>query len=152
MTYATITAALESYLSAATASVTSPSVITQIRPGEPDVVDLPTIAYWYIGQKTWEANTFTKTKEQWGFEIRILIPTGPRAVPMDTNLEQWLADLVNAIRGQLYGHIGAGGAATGEGMELTNAVTGWYVVGGNLCRGVSMQWWPMLSNVHTIAV
>lgn len=151
MTYSTITAALEGYLTAALATVTSPAVITQIRPGEPDTVDLPTVAYWYLGQKTWEANTFTKTQEQWGWRIRVIVPTGPRAVPMDTNLEQWMADLINAIRGQLWGNVGAGGANTGGGMELTDARTDWGIYGGQLCRVATMDWWPMLSNVHDIA-
>lgn len=149
--------ALSGYLSAAAAAVPPPQALTipaisQILDAEPDVVNLPMMAFWYIGNKTWEANTFTWTQEQVGFAVVIYLPVPARYSPQAGFYDSWLANIVSAVRAQLWAHVGAGGAATGQGMELTNAVPGWDQKGNQLCRVVTMQWWPMLSNVHPIAL
>ncbi len=147
-----LTSTLEGYLRTAAGTMSAPPC-NSVRPGEPDNVNLPTIAYWFQGVRTWEANTLNQTQELSGWHIRIYAPATIRYTPADGGIELWVSDLTNAIRGQLYGHVGAGGTATGQGMELTDAIPGWaQVPNGILCRVVDMDWWAMLSNVHPIAV
>ncbi len=149
MTFSTFPAALTSYLTTAGSSVTPVPVI---RSGEPDNVNVPTVAYWYLGVRTWEANTFTYTQELIGWMIRTYVPIGPRFVPGDGYIEAYLADLTDEIREELYGNLGAGGVATGEGAEISDAKPGYATVGGQYCRIADMEVWYMVSNAHAIAV
>ena len=144
-----VASALAGYLTTAAGAMTGPP-IKEVRAGEPDVVNLPTIAYWYVATKTWEANTFSQTQELSVWHIRIYAPVGPRYTPIDGGVEAWIETLVDGIRGQLYGAVALGGAATGGGMELTDATAGWAQVGGQMCRIVDMEMSAMLSNVHPI--
>lgn len=142
---------LLSLLTTAAGSMTAPA-LTQIGGGEPDVVNLPTLAYWYVGQRTWEANTFSYTQERECWHIRGYLPVGSRFVAGNVDVEGWIVTLVGAIRGQLYGKVGLNGAATGEGITLSDATPGWAQVGNQLCRVVDMDLDAYLSNVHSIAV
>lgn len=148
-----LTTQLAAYLQAAADTMTGPPVEGGVRAGEPDNVNLPTIAYWYLGVRTWEANTLNRTQELSGWRIRIYCPVSARFVPADGGVDLWIATLTDAVRGQLYGHIGDGGFATGQGMELTDAVAGWaQAPNSQISRTVDMDWWAMLSDVHVIAV
>ena len=151
MSYSTLASALSGYLTTAGNAMTGPQLQGGVRPGEPDNVNLPTIAFWFLGTKTWEANTLSKTQELWGWHIRIYAPVGPRYTPIDGGVEAWISQLTQNIRAQLYGNVSAGGAATGVGMELTDATTGYAQMGAQLNRVVDMEWWAMLSNVSAIA-
>ena len=145
-----IATAIHGYLAAAAATMTGPQV-TAVRPGEPDVVDLPTIAYWYTGTGTWDANTLSRTQETSDWHIRVYLPAGARFVPIDGNIEDWIETLVGAIRGQLFGHVAMGGAATGGGLYLSDAVSGWAPVNNILTRIVDMDLKVMRAAVHVIA-
>lgn len=137
-------------LSAAVTDAHAPFGIV-VQAGEPDVVDLPTIAYWYMGVRTWEANTLSYTQELQDWHIRVYIPVGPVFVPQAGTIEDWLASIVDAIRGQLYGHVALSGAATGGGLELSDAKPSWADVGAQWCRIADMDLEAMLANVHPIA-
>jgi len=139
-------------LAAAAATLpATPKVVIQA--GEPDTVNLPTFAYWYMGRGTWEANTFSVTQEQAWWHIRVYVPTGPRFTPSDISLDGWLSDAVDAIRGQFFGHVGLGGAATGQGLELTDAQAGWQgAPNTQLLRVVDMDLRAYVAAVHPIAV
>ena len=150
MSYPDLATALKGYLSTAAAGMSGPPCKT-VKSGEPDNVNLPTIAYWFIGLKTWEANTLSKTQILAGWHIRAYLPVGPNFTPINDDVEAWMFNLSMAIYAQLYGHVSAGGAATGIGMELTDAIPGYAQVGAQLSRVVDMEWWAMLSNVSAIA-
>ena len=147
----TVATAIGDRLSAAVSDAHAPFGIT-VQAGEPDVVNTPTIAYWYMGTRTWEANTLSYTQELSDWHVRVYIPTGPVFTPQAGTVEDWLASIVDAIRGQFYGHVGLGGAATGEGLELSDAKSAWADVGAQKCRIADMDLGAMLSNVHPIAV
>ena len=140
---------LQTYLSAAAATVTVPSVAT-VRPGEPDTVNVPVIAYWYTGTKTWQANTFSKTQELSCWHVRVYGPVGPRFTPIDGGVEGWLESVVDAVRGQLWGHYSLDGAATGTGASISDATAGWAQVGAQLCRIADMDFEAMQTAVHDI--
>jgi hypothetical protein len=141
---------LDSLLNTAAATLAS-GPKTTVRAGEPDAVSDPTIAYWYTGTGTWEANTLSRTQEHSDWHIRIQLPAGPRYVPSDGAMEGWLEDAVNAVRQALWGAVGLGGAATGKGIELSDAKTGWANAGGQWTRLADMDLQVDLSNVHPIA-
>lgn len=147
-----LTTALKGYLTTAAATMSAPACKAVV-PGQPDNVNLPTVAFWYIGTKTWAANTLNRTQELEGYAIQLYLPNGPQFVPASGSGEDWIVELTNAIRGQLYGHVAAAGQATGQGMELTDATAGYWQSGsgGVLCRVVTMDWWAMLTDVHVIA-
>lgn len=140
---------LQTYLAAAAATITAPTIAT-VRPGEPDTVNSPTIAYWYTGTKTWQANTFTATQELSCWHVRVYAQAGARFTPIDGGIEGWLESIVGAIRGQLWGHYSLDGAASGKGGSVTDAVAGWAQVGGQLCRIADMDFEAMQTAVHTI--
>ena len=151
-----LTSVLDGYLATAVATMDAPPV-TAVIGAEPDVVNTPTIGYWYLGTKvgdtqSWAPNTLNRTQEVQGWRIRIYLPLGPTFAPSSPAYEVWVVTLVDAIRGQLYGHVGAGGAATGQGMELTDAIAGYLPMGKIWCRIVTMDWWAMLTDTHVIAV
>ncbi len=151
MSFATLTANLETYLAAAGATMTNPAVAGTVVAGEPTNIDRPTIAYWFIGVKTWESNTLGKTQEMWGFHIALYYPFGQRNTPPRSQVEQWIGGVAMAVRSQLYGHVSVGGTATGLGMELTDAVASDDTIAGVGCRRVDMEWWPFMAAVATIA-
>ncbi len=143
---------LEGYLATVAATMTAPACTT-VWGGEPDNVNTPAVAYWFLGTRTWEANTLTRTQELEGWRIRLYLPLAARFTPDARIAEAWVVAFSNGIRAQLYGHIGAGGANTGQGMELTDALPGyWQVPTGTICRTVTMDWWAQLTDVHPIAV
>jgi hypothetical protein len=120
--------------------------------GEPDVVNMPTIAYWYTGTDVWESHTLSEAQEVSGWHIRIQLPAGPRFTPSNAWMEGWLEDAVNAVRAQFLGHAGLGGAATGQGGLVGGAKAGWADTGGQWSRLADMDLPVFLSNVHPIAV
>ena len=146
----TIATALSGYLSTALATMTAPTA-AEVRAGEPDVVNLPLVAYWYTGTKTWEANTLSVTQELSCWHVRIYVPVSARFTPIDGGVEGWIETLVGAIRAQLFGNVAMGGAATGGGLDIGDATSGWAQVGQQLCRVVDMDLEVMLAAVHTIS-
>lgn len=139
-----------SLLTSAAASVAPPTA--DVRAGEPDVVNVPTFAYWYTGTGTWDANTLSVTQETSDWHIRVILPAGPRFVPADQALDDWLERAVSAIRGQFYGHVGLNGAASGGGLELTDAKAGWIAVPNTQFeRVVDMDLRVLMAAVHAIA-
>lgn len=149
--YSSLVGALEGYLGAAGATMSSPAVAGTVVAGEPPTIDRPTIAYWFLGIKPWETNTLGATQEMWGFHIRAYYPLGQRGTPPRSQVEAWIAGITSAIRAQLYGHVKAGNYATGSGIELSDAEAGTDNVSGVECRVVDMEWWAQMSNVATIA-
>ena len=145
-----VATALLGYLQTAAATMSAPEC-TQVGGGEPDVVNVPTLAFWASGPETWEANTFTYTQEYSSWHIRGYLPVSARFTPASAAAEDWIVALGDAIRGQLYGHVSMGGEATGGGMELTDSKTGWAQIGNQLCRVIDMDCRAMMANVHVIA-
>ena len=145
----TVASELQTLLAAAAATVTAPVVAT-VRPGEPDVVNTPTIAYWYTGTKTWQANTFAATQELSCWHVRVYGPVGPRFAPVDGGVEGWLEQVVGAVRGQVWGRYALAGAATGSGSSLSDAAAGWAQVAAQLCRVADMDLEAMQTAVHPI--
>lgn len=146
----TVASALLGYLQTAAATMTAPA-LTQVIAGQPDTISLPTLAYWYTGTKTWEANTLSKTQELSCWHLRVYLPQGTQFAPQAGNTQAWLEKLVDAIRGQLYGAVSLGGAATGGGMTLSDATVAWIQMGTVWVQVVDMDLEAMMAAVHTIA-
>lgn len=144
-----IASELQTLFATAASGLSAPAGV-DVRAGEPDVVNVPTIAYWYMSTRVWGANTLNKTQEISDWRIRVQLPSGPRFVPADAAIDAWLEDAVNAIRSALWGAVALGGAATGEGLELTDAKAGWLSSGDQFSRVAEMDLGVYLSNVHTI--
>lgn len=150
----TVASALASLLATAAATLAVPPVPI-VRPGEPDIVgQVPTVAYWFMGWRTWDANTLSRTQRLSCWHIRLYYPIGPRITPStDSSVEEWLEVATAAIDNKLWGNVGLLGAATGQGFELTEPQAGW-LKDANEAESRVVDWdlAAMLSNVATIAV
>jgi len=142
--------AIKTALGTAAATLSAPAC-TQVLAGEPDTVNLPTIAYMFMGIGTWEANTLNVTQELSRWHIRVYLPMGPQYSPAAGDSEDWMSLAIGAIRGQLEGAVALSGEATGGGLILGDATTGWMPVGGQWIRVADMDLDVMMSAVHPIA-
>ena len=145
-----IASTLQTTFTAALSGISKPTV-PSVRAGEPDTLNVATVAYWYTGTRTWQANTFSQTQELSCWHIRVYQPAPARFTPEDGGVDAWLEDVVNALRGAVYAHVGLGGAATGTGLTLSDATAGWLQTGAVLCRVADMDLEAMLTAVHPIA-
>lgn len=153
MTAPAVATSLNAALVAAAATMSAP-VVPVVRPGEPsqtDLGDVPTFAYWFMGTKTWEAHTFSRTQELSCWHIRLYYPLKPRiTVTTDVNVEQWLETATGAVRGQLYGDVSLNGASTGKGFEIDmQATAGWLFESSY--RVVDMDLEVFMAAPHTIS-
>lgn len=144
-----IFAAIESVLTAAGAQV-SPAV-TQISPGEPGALtNSPVMAYWYTGERPWEANTMAVTQREVGFVIRAYWPGSIRAKASNRNLELEAATFARALYGELLGDVTLNGKATGRGLEVSDPTSGWSTVGSVIARTVSCELWVYMAALDSI--
>lgn len=149
----TVASSIATALGTAAATLSAP-VVPIVRAGEPsqaDLGDVPTFAYWYMGTKTWEAHTLSRTQELSCWHIRLYYPLKPRiAVTTDVNVEQWLETATGAVRGVIYGDVSLNGASTGRGFEIDmQATAGW--IFESSYRVVDMELEVFMAAPHTIA-
>lgn len=143
-------AAIEADLTAAGAAQTP--VVDQILRGEPDSAsDFPFLAYWYVGNEPWVANSLSFTQRQLIVHWEFYIPGSIRAnQDSNLNVELMLASMAFAVEAQFMGGVTMSGQATGEGLLMDDPLTQWSVVGSALCRTVGGDIRFQLSNVAPI--
>lgn len=141
----------QTHLATAGAAQTPP--IVQIIPGEPQAVpNAPEIAYWLLSITPWESNTLSKTQKILTLHWEAFFPGSIRSNAVDLNLELRLASLALAIEAELMGDLDLGGNATGEGLDLTDAIPRFLEVAGTMCLTIGQDVHCYLSNVASIAV
>ena len=153
--YTTLTAAVSALLTTAVTNantaLTNRKVRTDVVNGLIKTADRPMVAYQFIGSRTWEANTFGVTQEQWGFRIEACCPYGIAATPSPSDVDTWIGEVTAAIRAALWGSAVSTAAFTGKGIDLTDAVVAEDTIAGKECRVVSMDLWCDMANVASIA-
>lgn len=136
--------AVESVLAGAGAAVDPP--IVQVVAGEPAALsNYPLVAYWYIGERPWDANTMSATQREVGFRIQAYWPGVVRAKAMNRALELAVATLARALYAGFLGHVELNGTATGKGLEVTDPMPGWSQVGDVIARSLTCELWVYLA-------
>lgn len=143
--------AVESVVTTAAASVTP--AIPQVVCGEPAALsNFNLVAYWYLGERPWESDTFSKSQRELGFLIRAYFPGTIRTKGTSKIVEEQLADLSRALYGGFANHVALSGKATGGGVHLPdfNPTAGWVQIGDVICRALSGQLWVYMAALDTI--
>ena len=150
MSVAGLFTAIEAHLTAAGAAQTPP--ITQVLSGEPDALsNYPVLAYWYIGNRPWVANTLSQTQRELGVHVIAYFPGTIRSLATSRTLELQVASIALALEAEFMADVTMGGNATGQGLEITDPTPGWAMVGPVLARVVDFDIWFQLSNVAPIS-
>lgn len=143
--------AVESVITSAGASV-SPA-ITQIVCGEPTALsNYNLVAYWFLGERPWESDTFSRTQRELGFRITLYLPGTIRSKGTNKIVEEQLAAFGRALYGGFANHVALGGKATGGGVHLPdcNPTATWLTVADVLCRGLTADLWVYMAALDTI--
>ena len=150
MSWAGVIAAIDADL--VTAGATLSPAISEIRQGEPDVVNTPIIGYWYVGDRESETggNSLTKTNIEEGVLVRIYRPGSVRATSLDDSLEVWVRGAVRACKAALWGDVYLGGNSIG--LSITDTVAAWENVANVLCRTATFTVWVDQAFVDDITV
>lgn len=136
--------AVESVLATAGAAIDPP--ITQVVAGEPPTLtNYPLIAYWYIGERPWDANTMSATQREIGFRIQAFWPGVIRAKSINSSLELAVASLARALYAGFLGHVALNGTATGKGLEVSDPTPGWAQIGDVIARSLTCELWVYLA-------
>lgn len=142
MTVSAITAVLESLLTAAANTMSSPTC-KDIVNGRPKTISRPVIAYWFTGIRQ-GISVYTKEQEKWGWAIKVHLPLGLRISPPRSQADVWVANLAIAIRTQIWGHYTVSGTVAMS--EITDVRADEEEVGGINCLTAEMTWWPIVTD------
>jgi hypothetical protein len=133
----------------ATAGATLTPAIQTVVEGEPDTVNVPAFAYWYVGDRdgTQIPNSVATTDIEEGVDVTLYWPGSVRFPSGNQTVERWLHDATRAAKHALWEDFTLGGNVAS--MEIEPAAAGWATVGGAVCRIVTFTVWLAETDVDT---
>jgi hypothetical protein len=133
------------------ATLADANKVTLVRQGEPGGVNVPTLAYWWTGDRESQTggNSLNKTNVEEGLQIMAYWPVQDRSEGLMDRLENDIRTMKQAITAGLWGDATLGGNCIG--ITIDSVTGGWQDINGRYARVLDMRVWIDLAFVDDIA-